>query len=265
MKLLSTVFFMTAAIAAPLKYDANDIMKKNEAARKLTQLQASGKIVIDGGSRKRQEKTFTWWRQLQPDGVHYNTLTKFHTPATVKDQAILFLEADGDKTEILMWLPTFKKTRIVESSQQNGSFMASDFSFSDITALQNEEYNYAGNEMTTCPNTTTPKTLQCYKITATLKNPKSAERLGYSKLQLWIRNDNHMSDRVHYFDQAGKLFKELDSTQITQVGKGSYFFNHLHMKNLTNGQFTVLEFSALNSKTAIPAAKFFKQRLGKDD
>ncbi len=265
MKSALLLLLSAAAIAAPPKYNATLIMKKNEAARKLTQLQASGKIVIDGGSRKRQEKTFTWWRQLQPDGVHYNTLTKFHTPVTVKDQAILFLEAEGDKTEILMWLPTFKKTRIVESSQQNGSFMASDFSFSDITALQNEDYNYANSGMVACPNTRSPKNLQCYKITATLKNPKSAERLGYSKLQLWIRNDNHMSDRVHYFNQAGKLFKELDTTQITQVGKGSYFFNHLHMKNLTNGQFTVLEFSNLDSKTVIPAAKFFKQRLGKDD
>jgi hypothetical protein len=264
MKFLFIILFATT-LHASASFKAADVMKKNEAARRITQLKASGKIVIDGGQRKRQEKTFTWWRQLQKDGVHYNTLTKFHTPAAVKDQAILFLESEGDKNEILMWLPTFKKTRIIESSQQNGSFMASDFSFSDITALQNEDYNYKEEGIEACPNTKDQKDLKCFKITATLKNAKSADRLGYSKLLLWIRNDNHMSDRVHYFDKSGNLFKELDTTSISEISKGSYFFSHLHMKNLTNGQFTLLEFSNLDAKTKISENKFFKQRLGKDD
>ena len=247
------------------KWTASDVMKKNEVARKIVQLKAEGKIIIDGGSRKRMEKTFTWWRSLQNDGIHYNTLTKFHTPATVKDQAILFLEAQGDKNEILMWLPTFKKTRMIESSQQKGSFMASDFSFSDITALQNEDYLYKEMGIDQCPNSLENKQLSCYKMTATLKNMNSADRLGYSKLLLWIRNDNFMSDRVHYFDESGKLYKELNTTKIIQLSKGIYFFQYLHMKNLLNGQFTILEFSDIDAKKKIPENLFYKQRLGKND
>lgn len=259
---LSLISF--GSFAAP-NWKADGIMKKNELSRKIIQLKAEGKIIIDGGSRKRQEKTFSWWRSLQKDGVHYNTLTKFHTPATVKDQAILFLEADGDKNEILMWLPTFKKTRMIESSQQKGSFMASDFSFSDITALQNEDYLYKEMGIEACPNLPQDKKLSCYKITATLKNIKSVDRLGYSKLLLWIRNDNFMSDRVHYFDQSGKLFKELNTTKIVNISKSTFFFQYLHMKNLTNGNFTILEFGQIDGSKKIPENLFFKQRLGKND
>jgi hypothetical protein len=259
----TTALLLTSfSVFASADWKAKDIMDKNEAARKVTELQADGKIIIDGGNRKRQEKTFSWWRKIQKDGIHYNTLTKFHTPSTVKNQSILFLEASGERNEILMYLPAFKKTRIVESSQQNQSFMASDFSYNDITNLQNEDYNYTENGIEPCP---VEKSVKCYHIVGTIKNPRSIERLGYSKLNIWIRQDNFMADRVHYFNKEGKLYKELNTGKITAVTKTTYFLNYLEMKNLLNGQFTILEFSNLNFKSKIPDNKFFKNRLGKDD
>jgi hypothetical protein len=258
---LSVLLFASIVFAADQKWSASDIMKKNEDARKVVQLQAKGKIIIDGGSRKRMEKTFSWWRKLQTDKIHYNTLTKFHTPVTVKDQSILFLEAEGDKNEILMYLPAFKKTRMVESSQQNQSFMASDFSFTDITALQNEDYNYTEAGLVECPGS---KPVKCYQISAKIKNPRSVERLGYSKLELWIREDNFMSDFIRYYDKSEKLFKELKTSEIVPLSKTTFFTKYLEMKNLTNGQFTILEFSDLDTKPNIPDSKFYKQKLGKD-
>lgn len=244
------------------KWTAKDVMAKNEKARQTLSLKAEGKIIIDGGTRKRQEKTFTWWRQIQKDQVHFNTLTLFHTPATVKGQAILFLEESGEKNEILMWLPTFKKTRIIESSQQNSSFMASDFTFSDITALQNEDYAFSEKSLESCPNVTK---IKCYQIDSSLKNPQSAQRLGYHKLILWIRQDNSMTDRVHYLDESGKVFKQLDTTGPVAINPGKFFFTKLEMKNLTNAQFTILEFTDIDWKTPIPDSRFYKQKLGKDD
>ncbi len=258
--LLPSFIFIDESIAQ--KWTAKDVMAKNEKARQTLSLKAEGKIIIDGGTRKRQEKTFTWWRQIQKDQIHFNTLTIFHTPATVKNQAILFLESSGEKNEILMWLPTFKKTRIIESSQQNSSFMASDFTFSDITALQNEDYTFKEESLETCPNLAQVK---CYKINSALKNPQSAQRLGYHKLILWIRQDNSMTDRVHYLDQNNKIFKQLDTTQPVAINPGKFFFTKLEMKNLTNSQFTILEFANVDWKTAIPEARFYKQKLGKDD
>lgn len=257
---LSAFFLTTLAFAAP-EWKASEIMKKNEASRKVTSIQADGKIIIDGGSRKRMEKTFTWWRKLQKDNVHYNTLTKFHTPTTVKDQSILFLEFENDKNEILMYLPAYKKTRMVESSQQNSSFMASDFTYTDITTIQNEDYIHTELGIEKCPNT---PSVECYKINATLKNPESSERLGYTKLTMWIRNDNFMNDRTHYFNDAGVVYKELNSTDVVSFPKNTFFFKKLEMKNLTNGQFTTLDFSNIDTKKDIPESKFFKQRLGKD-
>jgi hypothetical protein len=260
MRFLIPLLFVSPLLAAP-KWRASDVMDKNESARRVDQLQAKGKIVIDGGSRRRMEKTFTWWRKVQKDGTHFNTLTKFHTPVTVKDQSILFLEAANDKTEILMYLPTFKKTRIIESSQQNSSFMASDFTFSDITTIQKEDYSFTEAGIESCPN---EKKIKCYKIEAKLKNLESADRLGYTRLTIWMRADNFMNDRIQYYNQAGKLYKELNASQIVQIAKGKYFSKYLIMKNLTNGQFTILEFSEVEANKSIPESRFYKQKLGKD-
>ncbi len=256
------VLLILSSSFAKESFDPDAIMKKNQAARQIPSITALGTIITDGGSRKRLEKTFTWWRQLQKDKTHFNTLTKFHTPANVKGQSILFLEAASEKNEILMWLPTFKKTRIIESSQQRSSFMGSDFSFSDITALQNEDYTYKATGLETCPN---ENKLKCYKIQASLKNSAAVARLGYSNLTLWMRPDNNMTDRVHYHDESGKLFKELNTTQIQSAGAGLYFSQYLEMKNLSNGQFTIISFSKVDTQTPVPDKRFFKQRLGQDD
>jgi hypothetical protein len=59
MKILGfiTLSLLSFGILAAPNWKATEIMKKNELSRKIIQLKAEGKIIIDGGSRKRQEKT----------------------------------------------------------------------------------------------------------------------------------------------------------------------------------------------------------------
>jgi len=119
-------FFATAAWAAP---DARGIMAMNEEARRIRDVSSSATIATGGGGSSDKVKRFTWWRKLGADGVRFNTLTRFHAPAEVRDEGILFLEQPGGENEVLLYLPNFKKVRRVESQAQSGSFMGSEQSW----------------------------------------------------------------------------------------------------------------------------------------
>ena len=87
-------------------------------------------------------KQFTWWRKLTADGTHFNTLTRFHEPAEVRGEGILFLEHEGDDNDVQLYLPAYKKIRRVESQSQSGSFMGSEFSYADIATPHVDDYKY---------------------------------------------------------------------------------------------------------------------------
>src|SRR5687767_13892481 len=98
---------------------AKEIMTKNEEARKIDEIQADAVLVTGGGGGQERVKKFTWWKKLTSDKVHFNTLTRFHQPAEIRGEGILFLERENNENEVLMYLPNFKKIRRVESQQQS--------------------------------------------------------------------------------------------------------------------------------------------------
>jgi hypothetical protein len=244
---------------------AESIMNKNEEVRKFDRLQADGKIIVGGGSRKELTKTFTWWREIQSDKVHFNTKTLFLTPKEVENQCILFLEASGTSNEILMYLPTYKKTRIIENDQQNGSFMASDFSYADITSLHVEDYTFKLVKEEKCPLAAAgaDKTT-CFLIESTPKEASTIARTGYSKTLTWIRKDNYMSNQIHYFDSSNNKTKELSIYDLTETSKGHFFSTNMRMTVLKNKQYTTIEFTNINSPSKSFDKKLFSKKfLGK--
>src|SRR5687768_1175918 len=113
--------------------EGREAMTNHEEARRVKHFQACAFLRSENPGGAVKEKTFTIWSKLKPDGVRYQTLTRFHTPAEVKNEAILLLENEKGENDILIYLPAYQKTRRVERSQQSSSFMGSDFSYSDIT------------------------------------------------------------------------------------------------------------------------------------
>jgi len=140
---------------------AKEIMEKNESARKLLHLTSDAFIATSSTGGEAKKKSFTWWRKLSTDQNHYLTLTRFHTPAEVRDEGILFVEKDAGASDVLLYLPTYKKIRRVETQSQSSSFMSSAFSYSDIASPHVDEYNYSLMSEGNCPLS---PTLQCFVI-----------------------------------------------------------------------------------------------------
>ena len=252
--------FVPSAHAAPT---AKDIMKKNEEARRVRSMQASAKLTTAGGAGGEKVKEFLWWRELTRDGVHFNTLTRFQSPAEVRGEGILFLERTGGETDVQIYLPNFKKVRRVESQQQSGSFMGSEFSYSDLSTPKADEYSYKLVKEEACPNETKNK---CYVIESTPANETVKDSSGTSRSQKWIRQDNFMDVKGEYWNEAGELWKKMTATEIRQVdAKENKFLSHkIRMENVKNGKSTTLEFSRVQVNEDIPDSTFSVQNLSRD-
>ncbi len=256
---LAVLLIMFAAFVAKAdKPSARQIMEQHQESRKIAQCSAAGKITTGGGGKKEVVKEFQWWRKLKSDNERYNTFTKFLKPAEVRDQAILFQELEGQKNDIQMYLPAYKKVRRVESNQQGSSFMGSEFSYSDITTPHIDDYAYELKKEEACPVT---KSASCYVIETTPSKDSVLERTGVKRSLVWVIKNNNMIEKAEYYDRNGELWKVLLAGDFLPAKGGKLFVAKIKMQNVKSGRFTDLEFSKLETEKDIPDRLFTTQNL----
>jgi hypothetical protein len=261
---LST-FLLFLAGSSAFADQALDIMKKNEEARKVNEFESRARLSTGNLKDKTEKvKEFTFWRKVQADRIHNSTLTRFHSPAEVRNEGILILENPSGKNDVLLYLPNFKKTRRVESQQQSGSFMGSVFSYSDIATPHTEDYRYKTLKQEKCPGTE-HAALTCQVIEALPANEDVRERTGYNRSVVWVRTDNFMAVKGEYTNLDGELFKRLVANDIRMVDpkEKKWLAHRLSIENLKTGDFTKLDFSQVKVNGGISDSVFTQQNLQK--
>ncbi len=252
--------FLATAQAAP---SAKEIMGKNEDARRVQSMQSTAKLVTNGASGEKT-KEFQWWRELTSDKVHFNTLTRFRSPAEVKGEGILFLERDAGHTDVQLYLPAFKKVRRVETQQQSGSFMGSEFSYSDIATPKASDYSYKLVREEACPG---EGSVKCYVVESTPASEKVAESTGTSRSLKWVRQDNFMDVKGEYYNKEGELWKRMEASEIKKVdNKANKWLAHkIKMENVKNGRSTILDFDDVKVNQDIADNIFSVQNLSREN
>ncbi len=236
------------------------IMTKNEKARSLADVTSDAILTNIDSSGGKKEKKFSWWRKLGADQVHFKTLTRFHSPAEIRDEAILFLEKENGQAEVLLYLPAFKKNRRVENQAQSGSFMASEFSYADIATPHLNDFSYKAMPMALCPDSG-----ECHVIEATPKSEDVRDRLGYARQVYWVRTDNFMISRGEFYGLDNILLKRFDAREIKQVdvANNRWMSNSLAIENLKNRKRTTIEFTNVKVNQGIPDGKFMPQNMSR--
>jgi outer membrane lipoprotein-sorting protein len=251
--LVATTSLNSAWAASP---SAKEVMAKNEDARKISDVKASAALVTGGGKSGEKLKKFTWWRKLAANGTHFNTLTRFHEPAEVRGEGILFLEREGDQNDVQMYLPAYKKIRRVESQAQSGSFMGSEFSYADIATPHLDDYAYKMSK----------EDANHYVVESVPATEAVKERTGYSKTLQWIRKDNFMAEQGEFYDKDGALWKKMKASDIREVDttKHKWMSHDIRIENAKNGKYTTLKFSDSTVNQGIPDSTFTVQNLARE-
>ena len=199
-----------------------DIMQKvndrDDGDRSISEMEM---ILIDKNGKQRVRKIKTYGRE---QGQQAQSLMFFLTPADVKNTGFLTYDYDesGKDDDQWLYLPALRKTKRIASGDKSGSFMGTDLNYSDMTSPDIDLYKY------TLMKETKVRGQKVWQIKSVPKTKAEAEKSGYSKSVIWIRQDNYMMTRAVRWVYNKKRNKYFDAKKIEKID-GIWIATELHV------------------------------------
>lgn len=199
-------------------------------------------ILIDKAGQKSERSLEVLGRRHEG---RLETVARFMSPSDIAGTKFLMVEKASGGSEQHIYLPGLKRTRRVVGREQEGSFMGSDFTYSD---LQRKEDKNA-------KNTKLPDEKIGSEPTYVLESTAGAAAEGsYSKLRMWIRKTDFIPLRTQFFDASGNLKKTL-YVRRTQDIEGKPTVVEALMKS-ADGHQTELVVDSISPKKDFPDSTF---------
>lgn len=173
-------------------------------------------ILADKNGNQRIRKI----RQFRKDRRHGDdedklSLVFFLHPADVQDTGFLTYDYDAADKDDDQWLylPALGKTKRIASSDKSGSFMGSDFNYSDMTRLQLEDYDFKLLKESKVGDA------KVWMIESLPRSKQVMEETGYKKSIVFVRQDNYMVTRAINWIEGSKDIKYLDVKKMQLIDK----------------------------------------------
>lgn len=205
--------------------DALTIMQKSDAryvgdtfSRDMTM------ILIDKNNRERT-------RRLKITGKNTasvdKTLSTFLSPADVKNTSFMSFDWADPNEEDNSWLylPSLHKVKRIPASDKSGSFLGSDFTYSDVEGVEVSHYDYK-----ILNPSTKVDGVECWLIQRTPKvemRDEIIDKTGYTKTNLWVKKESYLviqskgwfkKNRIKYFKVSeSETIDGIDTEKRTQM------------------------------------------------
>lgn len=176
--------------------------------------------LIDKRGHQRQRTMLNFSQKRGDDDLK---LLFFQTPADVRNTGFLTFDySDERDDDQWLYLPALKKTKRIASSDKSGSFMGSDFSYSDMTSRNIEDYSYklvkeqkvGGHKV--------------WVMESVPKTKKIIDETGYKKSWMFVRQDNFVVIRALHLTDDGKK-KYMDVKKLEKID-GIWVATEIEMK-----------------------------------
>ena len=178
-------------------------------------------ILIDKNGSRRERTIRALGRDV---GEDTQSIMFFLSPADVKDTGFLTYDFDDEEEDDDQWLylPALKKTKRIASSDKSGSFMGSDFSYSDMTDRNLDRYDY------TLMKEGEVGGHKIWQIEAIPNTEKEIKETGYTKSVSFVRQDNFVVIRAVSWVKKGKRLKYFDVKELERID-GIWIPTEMHM------------------------------------
>lgn len=169
---------------------AREIMRKvndrDDGDNQTAELQM---VLIDKGGNQRVRELKSFSKDKGKDSL---SVSFFLSPADVKDTGFLTYDYDepGKDDDQWLYLPALRKTKRIASSDKSGSFMGSDFNYSDMTRPDLEDYDF------TLKREVEIDGVKTWEIEGVPRKEETSDETGYSKGVAWVRQDNYVLIRA---------------------------------------------------------------------
>jgi hypothetical protein len=243
--------------------NARDVMAKSNAVSSLEHVTLSSTLTIGASDGDARSKSFTLFRKVAGDGVHFRTLARFSAPAEIRGEAVLMDERGNGRNEVLLWLPRYKKTRRVETQAQRASFMGSSFSYADMTTQSVDDYKHDIAKNEPCPN---DKGSSCFVVVSQPVSDAVRENHGYAKKTTWVRTSDFQAMQTELYDEGGALWKRIVFSDIREVdaAKKKAMPHAIRVEDLKSKKFSQIVVHKADAAASVTDALFTEQSLSRE-
>ncbi len=157
-----------------------------------------------------------------------NMVLVFHRPASVQGTRFLVKEREDRDDDQWIYLPALKRVRRIASSEEDSSFMGTDFTYGDLKSREVaedshtllREESFGGRE--------------CYVVQSI---PKDLADAQYSKRIQWVAKDIWVPMKAKFYDKNEKHLKTMVVQDLQEV-QGYWTTMKTRMENVQSGHAT---------------------------
>jgi hypothetical protein len=170
-------------------------------------------------------------RTLEGHDAGDKTLLIFRDPPDVRGTTLLIHENRVGDDDQWLYLPALRRSRRIASSNKSSSFVGSELAYEDLAPneVTKHQYRYLREE-----------TLRGVPVWVIESVPRFKDS-GYSRRELFVRQDNHQMARVNCYDRKGQLLKVGRWDGWWKVMDKRWRARSLRIENVQSGKSTILE------------------------
>jgi Outer membrane lipoprotein-sorting protein len=188
------------------------------------------KMILVNAKGDRSDRSLEQ-RTLEGHDAGDKTLLIFRDPPDVRGTTLLIHENQAGDDDQWLYLPALRRSRRIASSNKSSSFVGSEFAYEDLTPneVTKHQYKYLREEM-----------LDGVPVWVIESVPRFKDS-GYSRRELFVRQDNHQMARVNGYDRKGQLLKVGRWDGWWKVMDKRWRARSLRIENVQSGKSTILE------------------------
>ncbi len=228
--ILLIIIFLLAIVVLPASaaMTGDDVLARVEEEMQSTTAHLQMNMKLYSASGDAREREMEVYKNNQ-EGLT-KSFVRFLSPATIEGTAFLSLEQESGSEDMYLYMPALGSVRKIASSQRNGSFVGTDFSFNDLTILGGA--NFRDDYQATI--------LEENQEVFVLKMVPTNPDIEYSYVKMWVDKNNWYPRKSEFYDSDDELLKVMTPADHREID-GYWTPQELTMENIQKGTKTVIE------------------------
>jgi outer membrane lipoprotein-sorting protein len=202
--------FVTLLLCGIFSVYAQDAVSIMTAARNRVQMEtisSRSRMVITARDGSTTERVIDQYSKDGPNGAR--TILVFQRPANVANTRFLTMDNASGGTDQWIFLPSLGRVRRIAATESGGSFMGTDFSYDDISAMDRE----VSLDTHTLLREETLNGRACYVVQSI---PRDSS-FQYSKTITWVDKANSLIYKSEMYNRRGELIKIMEMSDFSDV------------------------------------------------
>ncbi len=179
------------------------------------------------------------------------SLLIFLYPNDLKDTKLLSYEVIGEDDKQWLYLPAIKRVKRISSRNKSGSFMASEFSYEDISSQNYKNYTYPSDAKKVRKNG-----IEYFEV---IRVPKDRHS-GYSKQIIYIDTKEYLARFGEFFDKNGRQLKKIYFQDYVKLD-GVQRVHKIMIQNVQNNKSSILTWNSDTINAGLSKRDFSKRML----